>query len=377
MQPTLRSPLPVLWTTWLGTRTADTQLVQAYVRAVVEPTWNRLKQIATIEKADPAQVSWGKFLDHWRGRQGVVAPNTGTLLDQAVTDLAATAHQLQGAMARPEKAQSETSPLGAHVNPGTAADLLLASARGVRGWRAEWAQGPIGVDINDPSVPEEVRALVAFILSTDDVVGLVYDRDERDREPSRGQSTDAAYAATFAAETRVIGARDRSVSTKHYGVMRSWHMDVNDWICPSRGAETQSTRAGNYRTANKAEFANGYGIEAAADVRNRKEVKRTLVEKKRPVAQGMTEFNVLFDTNGRLVFDYEAGDFYLTGHYASYEVPSAALAPGDQPGGRKCWPYFKLLNADQVALTTAGHMEVGRLRYWENLRRQGHGHTLG
>lgn len=153
-------------------------------------------------------------------------------------------------------------------------------------------------------------------------------------------------------------------------------MDVYDWISPYRGPEIVSARARNYLAANHAEFANGYGIEAAADVRNRKELKRTLVENKKPVPQGLTEFNVRFDTNGRLVFDYGTGDFYLTGHYAVYEVPGDALAPGDRPNGRKCWPYFKLLNADQVTLTTEGHMEVGRLRYWENLRRQRHGHTL-
>jgi hypothetical protein len=377
VEPTLRSPSPILWTRWLGTRAATAELIQAYVKTVVEPTWNRLRQIARIDKTDPAQVSWRAFLDHWQTQQRVVAANTGALLDQAVADLAATVHRIQGESARPEKLQSETSLLGAHVNPGTAADLLLASTGGVRGWREAWAQGPIGVDINHPSVPEEVSALVAFILSTDDVVGLVYSADERDRPPSRGQGVESAYAAAFVAESRIIGTRVRSVGTKHYGIMRSWHMDVNDWICPSRGPEVESARAGNYRAVNKAEFAGGYGIEAAADVRNRKEVKRTLVENRKPVPQGMTEFNVLFDTNGRLVFDYGTGDFYLTGHYAAYEVPGASLAPDDKPNGRKCWPYFKLLNADQATLTTAGHTEVGRLRYWENLRRQGCGRTLG
>ena len=33
------------------------------------------------------------------------------------------------------------------------------------------------------------------------------------------------------------------------------------------------------------------------------------------VPQGLTEFNMLFGTQGRLIFDYHAGDFYLSGHY--------------------------------------------------------------
>ncbi|MFG2004979.1 hypothetical protein ACGFNU_38125 [Spirillospora sp. NPDC048911] len=377
MVPNLRSPLPITWTRWLGVQAPTADLLTRYVKTVVQPTSNRLKQIATIERGDPALVAWTAFTNHWQAQQGVLAVNTAGLLDQAATDLADTVHRIQHERAPYEKVQSEHSLLGAKVNPGTATDLLLASTNGVRGWQDDWATRPIPVDINHKSVPAEVSALVAFILSTDDVVGIVYGADERDRQPPPQQGAEQVYAAAMVVETRTIGARERSVGTKNYGVMRSWHMDVNDWISPHRGAGIASDRAAKYLAANQDEFANGYGIEAAADVRNRKKVDRTLVENKKLVPQGMTEFNVRFDTNGRLVFDYGTGDFYLTGHYAQYEVPGGALADGDKPNGRECWPYFKLLNADQVTLTTEGHMEVGRLRYWENLRRQGYGRTLG
>lgn len=376
MEPTLRSPLPITWTRWRGAQAPTADLLNTYVKTVVQPTWNRLRQIATIEKDDPAWVAWGAFTKHWKDQQPVLAANTGDLLDQAVTALAETSHRIQGERAGAEKVQAEDSHLGAMVNPGTATDLLLASTGGVRGWQDDWARRPIPVDINHESVPAEVSALVAFILSAEDVVGIVYGADERDLRPNPQQGAEQAYAGTLVPETRNIGARDRSVGTKHYGVMRSWHMDLKNWISPFRGDEVDSVRAANYRAANKAEFANGFGLEAAAAVSNRKDVDRTLVVNKKPVPQGMTEFNVRFDTNGRLVFDYGTGDFYLTGHYDVYDVPGDALAAGDKPNGRKCWPYFKLLNAGRLTLTTEGHMEVGRLRYWENVRRRGFGHTL-
>jgi hypothetical protein len=294
-------------------------------------------------------------------------------LGRLSADLGAETSAVERAMAGSEQAQSAGSPLDAQVSPATDTVLLLASAAGRRGWQAAWAAAPIAVDINDRAVPEAVRVLIAFVLTSPGVVGIVIP-DAEGKPPRRVR--EPAYAGELAADPRPPGARRRSVTTNSYGTMRSWHMDQAGFLWKCREATADSALARNYLEANTADFGNKFGIDPAADIHNVKGGPALVRPGGLLLPQGLTEFNVLFGTNGRLLFDYLAGEFYLSGHYQDYEVPRDALIEGDQPDGRKCYPYFRLAGPRKVLLTVDGHRELGRLRYWENQRRTGAGGTL-
>jgi hypothetical protein len=368
-------PVCVPWERWLGARAPTLANFKRYSDEQISLQWARLTTLTKVGKNSvpgkaqqdlktKLQAAGLSDTDH-------LSADIVTALNALMTAVYADICTTERALAHAEKAQAERSPLGATKSAATDSHLLAVTTTD----KESWSKGPIAVDINDSAVPDEIRVLCAFILQADDVVGLVFPQDEVGGKALPGYG-EKAYDGAFVPDPRVPGARRRSVSTKQYGVMRSWHMDVPGYLYKKRRDPVEAPLFARYLKVNAAEFASGYGIEEAASVRNYKGGP-TLVESGglfRP--QGLAEFNVLFGTNGRLLFDYSCGDFYLSSHYQPYEVPSDIVKDFEKLKGTQCFPYFKLVGADSIQLTLDGHMELGRLRYWENRRREGYANTL-
>jgi hypothetical protein len=368
-------PVYVPWERWLGARAPTLANSKLYSKEQISLQWARLTTLSKVVKDSApgkAQRALKDKLD--AARLNDTDPLTADIVTALNTLMTAVYGEICAAerlLARAEKAQAERSPLGATKSPSTDSRLLKVTTTD----KDSWSKGPIAVDINNSAVPEEIRVLCAFILHADDVVGLVFPQDEVGGK-ALPSYVDKAYDGTFVPDPRAPGARPRSVSTKQYGVMRSWHMDAPGYLYNKRRDPVEAPLFSRYLKVNTAEFASRYGIEEAAQVRNYKGGP-TLVETGglfRP--QGLAEFNVLFGTNGRLLFDYSCGDFYLSGHYQPYEVPSDIVQDFEKLKGTQCFPYFKLVGTEAIQLTLDGHVELGRLRYWENRRREGYANTL-
>lgn len=286
-----------------------------------------------------------------------------------------------------EKRQAKWSPLNKLVmRQLTDADLILASSGGQVGWREEWG-APIEVDITNTVMIEEIRVLCAFILCADSVVGVAVPEDERTGTPV--DDATPAFDGALVADTRPPGLR-RGVEYSTFGVMRSWHIDLYDNLAPYRRPAVDCARRTAYRALNEAEFQRDEGIAfKASDAKPPKPLqgKRAIKQASHLVPQGFTEFNIIFGTQGRMVFDYDAPDFYISSHYQIYPAPMEVLTDGEKTdqekgiksgmGAKMCNPFFRLTNLHQIKLSWAGYIELGRLRYWENQRRTRHRYTIG
>jgi hypothetical protein len=116
-------------------------------------------------------------------------------------------------------------------------------------------------------------------------------------------------------------------------------------------AETRSQENDERRkAANNKNYAKGKQLD-----RDKSNVNVTL----RP--QGYTEYNLI--GSWRLVYDYVNFKYYITDHYQRWK-PTKYL-------GNECNPFFEIRNVGNAPLSVDGQMEMYRLQYWENRRREG------
>lgn len=378
-------PIPLTWGQWwrLGHQNTYADF-QTYAQTII-PGLNTLFRATGPTGAQKNAITAlvGALRQHTNANAVVPAahqPPTAamvTAVDNLLNGLVTEAGANMAAGGSQEKAQAKWSPLNLQViKQLTDPPLILASANNVVGWQPAWATDPIPVDINDPVMIPEIRVLCAFVLCSDDVVGLVISDDENGTLPAVNTAVPAEprYAATLVADARPGGQR-RTIECQNVGTMRSWHLDIPQFLAGKRSAAVPGPRRTAYQTRNQQDFTADQGVAVPIA-----EIPGNLKDQGHPVPQGMTEFNVVFGTQGRLIFDYDAGDFYLSGHYQRYAVPSEVLTPADKanlPSDQTCFPYFKLTGLDAITLDWAGHLELGRLRYWENQRRARHRGTVG
>ncbi len=77
--------------------------------------------------------------------------------------------------------------------------------------------------------------------------------------------------------------------------------------------------------------------------------------------QGYAEYNLI--GSWRVVYDYVNFKYYITDHYQRWK-------PRAYPD-KQCNPFFEVQNVGSAQLSVDGEMELYRLRYWENRRREG------
>lgn len=368
--------IPLTWTQWKELGRPDTfDEFKTYVTAVIGDQRTLLSLLA-VEEGPMTEINIGfKELTAQIEQSGGAAlkpPAEGlvttaatlyNLTTGAVTEcLEMSVLQNEGTYYEAQQSKDSWLHGDVKIHP-VDSDLILASTNGVVGWNPKWASGPIEVDINHPKVIEEIRVLCAFILCTDTVVGMVTRDDAKDKKASYGGP---AFASSLVDDDRK--SLDRSVTCQNFGTMRSWHMDEKGYLTKLTSVKMPGPRRTAYEKRNSEEFAQGRGID---DKMTKGSSKMT--------PKGYTEFNASYGTNGRIIFDYRAGAFYLSGHYQEYEAPKNVLKANEIPKAKslQCYPYFKLTDPHRIRLSIRGIFELGRLRFWENQRRAGFSDTLG